>query len=138
MHTRRSFTKWAVLIGALGVLSITSFLAVHTDGLFELGDGFGTSGSADILGSPEQEGCDWADLFDADPTDEEIAAAVEACGGVDAAFVQDQLSQGSAKDDTVFTKGSSKNNDPVSSWKWTTGSSPALKPDQWASTGRNL
>jgi hypothetical protein len=100
-------------------------MAVLDEGLFELGDNLGTAGSADILGTDTQPGCDWADLFDADPTDEDIAAAVEACGGLEGAFVVDQLSQGNSKDDTVFAKGSSKNDDLIAAWRWSTGSTPS-------------
>jgi hypothetical protein len=113
------------LLGAILLISGAVLMAVLNEGLFELGDNLGTPGSADILGSDAQPGCDWADLFDADPTDEEIAAAVEACGGLEGAFVVDQLSQGGSKDDTVFAKGSSKNDDLIATWKWSTGSSPS-------------
>jgi hypothetical protein len=118
------------LSGALITLAILAFsmiglYAVHSNGLFELGDGFGTSGSGDIIGSMSQDGCDWSDLFDADPTEEEIASAVEACGGVGATFVADQLSQGKFKDDTVFATGASKNDALIADWQWNTGSTPA-------------
>jgi uncharacterized repeat protein (TIGR01451 family) len=124
MRERRSYLRWTALLGAVSIISIVGLLAVHFDGLFELGDEFGTPQSADISGSALQDGCDWADLFDADPTDAEIAAAVAACDGIDAAFVADQISQGKAKEETVFAKGSSKNNDPIENWQWLTGSSP--------------
>ncbi len=113
------------LIAALCIISAAVILAVHGDGLFELGNGFDSAGSADIAGDMAQEGCDWADLFDSDPTEAEIAEAVASCGGVSAVFVADQLSQGSFKDDTTFSKGSSKNDQAIASWNWTTGNSPA-------------
>jgi uncharacterized repeat protein (TIGR01451 family) len=117
--------KGLALFGALFLVSVAGLLAVHDDGLFELGDPAGTPGSADILGAPEVAGCDWADLFDADPTEEEIAAAVETCGGLEGAFVADHLAVGGAKDDTSFAKGSSKNDDPIALWRWSTGNAPA-------------
>jgi len=110
---------------AIFAFSIVALRAVHSDGLFELGDTPGTAGSADILGSVSQDGCDWADLFDADPTTEEIAQAVAACGGVKAIFIADELSQGKSKDDTVFVKGSAKNDALIADWQWTTGGSPS-------------
>jgi len=125
MKKGRRYIRGTALVGALLLISGAALMAVLNEGLFELGDNLGTPGSADILGSETQPGCDWADLFDADPTDEEIAAAVEACGGLEGAFVVDQLSQGGSKDDTVFAKGSSKNDDLIATWKWSTGSTPA-------------
>jgi uncharacterized repeat protein (TIGR01451 family) len=124
MRRGRSYLKWTILIAAIALTSAVGLLAVHFDGLFELGDEYGSSQSADIVGSAVQDGCDWAELFDADPTEAEIAVAAAACGGIDAAFVADQLSQGSAKDDTVFAKGSSKNDELIEDWQWLTGSSP--------------
>jgi len=106
MNQGRRFIRGMALVGAILLISGAALMAVLNEGLFELGDNLGTPGSADILGSETQPGCDWADLFDADATDEEIAAAVEACGGLEGAFVVDQLSQGGSKDDTVFAKGS--------------------------------
>jgi len=123
MKILRLISKIA-LIAALCIAPAVVLLAVHGDGLFELGDGFELGGAADISGDPVQAGCDWADLFDADPTEEEIAEAVANCGGISAFFVADQLSQRS-KDDTTFSKRSSKNEDPIADWTWTTGSSPA-------------
>jgi uncharacterized repeat protein (TIGR01451 family) len=114
-----------VLAFLLAVLVVSSSRAVHVDGLFELGDGTLAPGSADILGSDVQPGCDWGDLFDADPTDDEIADAVEACGGIAALFVADDLARAGSKDDTVFTNGSAKNNDPVVLWNWDSSSVPA-------------
>ena len=107
----------AMLMCAWGGVS----LAVHGDGVFELGDGTTKVGSADILGSTAKPGCDWADLFDATPTPEEAASAAAACGGIGAAFVSDPFG---ANDTTTFVQGSSKNDAPITSWKWTTGSSP--------------
>ena len=115
----------AFTIAAILIFSAASLFAIHSNGFFELGDGFGTSGSGDILSSLSQDGCDWSDLFDADPTEEEIATAVEACGGVNATFIADQLSQGKFKDDTVFATGASKNDAPIADWKWDTGGTPA-------------
>lgn len=125
MNGPKSLGRFLALGGVLFVTAaLVTLMAVHSDGLFELGDGTELSGTADIVGSDLQDGCDWGDLFDADPTDAEIAAAVEACGGIDAAFVADQLSVGNLKDDTVFA-GSAKNDAPVTTWTWTTGGSPA-------------
>jgi len=115
----------ALITAAVLIISVVGLFAVHGDGLFELGDGFGTPGSGDIIGSLSQDGCDWSDLFDADPTEEEIAAAVEACGGVNATFLADQLSQGKFKDDTVFATGASKNDALIADWQWDTGSTPS-------------
>src|SRR5262249_23479924 len=52
---------------------------------------------------------------------QEAAAAAAACGGVGAAFVADPFG---AVDTTVFSK-SSKNDAAISTWAWTTGSSPS-------------
>ena len=123
MRLRASAAVFITIV--LFVFSIVALRAVHSDGLFEMGDALGTVGSADILGSLSQDGCDWADLFDTDPTAEEIAQAVEACGGVNAIFIADELSQGKSKDNTVFVKGSAKNDALIADWQWTTGGSPS-------------
>jgi len=115
--------SWAgLMFGLVLVVLTSSLLAVHDESLFELGDSLGLPGSADIAGDSGQAGCDWTDLFDADPTPAEIEAAVDACGGVAAAFAADDLAAGSAKDETSFASG--KNNDPISAWSWKTGNSP--------------
>ncbi len=123
---RRGMLRDGLLVfGILVLLAGTVYLAVHDDGLFELGDGSGGSGTADIVGSDTQPGCDWAELFGADPTPEAIAQAVADCGGVDAAFTTDPLSIGKATDETVFVKGSAKNDTPITEWRWNTGNSPS-------------
>src|SRR5262245_61679229 len=114
-------------VRALGFAAFTvsaALAGVQNDGTFELGNGQGTSGSADIAGSATQAGCDWADIFDATPTPDEFVARARACGGIDAAFFHDQFA-GTGKDDTVFASGSAKNDDPISVWRWGTGSAPA-------------
>jgi uncharacterized repeat protein (TIGR01451 family) len=129
-RSRRPWYKRGLPLAAL-ILAISTapFLAVHLGGLFELGDGTGASGTGDILGSAVQPGCDWADLFNADGSlrDTDMNGtpdAEEVCGGVDAVFIADQLSQKAPKDDTVFTKGSNKNPDLVVDWEWETGNTP--------------
>ena len=117
---RGRFVSWVGAALLLGTWADGSF-ATHISGTFELGDGTNRTGSADILGSAAQPGCDWADLFDGDPTPAEVAAAVAACHGVGAAFVSDPFG---SVDTTSFTKGSSKNDAPISNWQWSTGSSP--------------
>jgi uncharacterized repeat protein (TIGR01451 family) len=124
MRAKTVLSFRAALPAFLLLLFGVVLFAAHVEGLFELGDGLGGPGAADIVGSDAQEGCDWDDLFDADPTPEEIAAAVAACGGVGGAFVADTLSQGGSKDETVFVKGSAKNDAPVASWSWADGSVP--------------
>lgn len=92
--------------------------ATHTRATLEIGP---QPGAADIAGSETAPGCDWADLFDATPTDEEANAAAHACGGVAASFRRDLIG---ASDTTVFKGGSSKNDAPPSAWQWGTGSVP--------------
>ena len=110
---KASWTRMVFVSAVVLSLSVSIFWAVDQNGLFELGDGSGTPGTADILGDPARSECDWADLFDADPTPAEIKAAAVACGGVDAAFLADDRAVGKLTDDTVFTKGSAKNDDPT-------------------------
>lgn len=118
MASRSQSLKWFAFASAVLLVSVASIFAVHTDGLFELGDGNGSPGSGDILASMSQEGCDWDEIFAADGSLK--PGALAACGGVDAAFVADQV----GTDDTVFKNNSSKNNDPVATWSWTTGKAP--------------
>ncbi|MBD3869284.1 MAG: DUF11 domain-containing protein [Acidobacteria bacterium] len=125
MFRRGMLRNGLLFFGILVLLGGAGYLAVHDDGLFELGDGSGATGTADIVGSDTQPGCDWAELFDADPTPEEIAQAAADCGGVDAAFTTDPLSIGKKTDSTVFVKGSAKNDSPISEWRWNTGNSPS-------------
>jgi hypothetical protein len=68
---------------------------VYTAGLFELGDGLappGFAGAADILGSADQPGLDWADLFTAD-------GGLQS-GAHGAVFVADDVSLGSGFEGT--------------------------------------
>ena len=125
MFRRGMFRSGLLIFGLLVLLTGAGYMAVHNDGLFELGDGSGAPGTADIVGSETQPGCDWAELFGADPTPEAIAQAVADCGGVDAAFTTDPLSIGRNTDDTVFVKGSAKNDTPITEWRWNTGNSPS-------------
>jgi hypothetical protein len=110
---------WLGLGIALIVLAMPFMLtlAVHGQGLFELGDGTESPGSADILGSSDQAGPDWADIFDPDGN-------VRSNPGIDEIFVVDSLAAGGATDSTTFTS-SNKNTDPPSIWQWGSGNIPA-------------
>lgn len=126
---------------ALIALFVVPAEAVHSNGLFELGNATASPGSADILGSTAQAGPDWADVFDAGGN------VVDLFGGVTAAFIMDTLSAKGPKDDTTFAGagGSNKNNDAVSNadcaarvppltgsacdtWHWDAGNIP-IKDD---------
>src|SRR5207249_1527050 len=122
----------AALLAALLAVGVTPALAVHNEGLFELGDGAATltPGSADIVGvGGVVAPCDWTDLFDAasQMRASPIAGSVALCGGITASFLADQIAAGSATDDTTFAggTGSDKNDHLINTWHWTTASVPA-------------
>ncbi|MBI3145587.1 MAG: hypothetical protein HYZ18_10085, partial [Pseudogulbenkiania sp.] len=109
---------------ACGGLAPPAFAGVQDNGLFELADDTATPtpGSADILGNQTQPGPDWADIF----TDNSGNPTGGLFGGETAAFVKDDISAGSAVDQTVYSGGpSDKNSDIVTKWTWTTSSVPA-------------
>ena len=113
----RSSATLGVVALAVALFGVSSALAVHDGGLFELGDGATplTVGSGDILGdSSGANGPDWADLFDSGG-----ASLV----GSSATFVSDELSQGGGTDETHFAE-SNKNNDLIATWNWSTGNEP--------------
>lgn len=117
------------ITGSLMLLTVGALFAVGLLDLFELGDGLGTPGSADIIGDGNPaNGPDWADLFNADGSLKDsnsngIPDVKEVYGGVDALFLLDDLAQGKLKDDTVFAE-SNKNNDLTATWNWDTGNVP--------------
>ena len=106
--------------------------AVHGDSvsaLFELGPaGLGTTPAdvtnivSDGSGDP---GPDWTDLFDADGDlrDANGDGRPDA-GGEAATFIADDLAVSGQVDRTVFAS-SNKNDDPVATWNWNTGNTPA-------------
>jgi Prealbumin-like fold domain len=120
----------AAVFVALLFMAGAAALAVD-EGLFELGDGLGTPGSANILGSPTQPGPDWSDLFEPystaagvqwvpkDSNHDGTPDAVEIWGGLTAQFLKDQLAV-SGTDDTSFAT-SNKNDMLISDWEWGTG-----------------
>src|SRR5262245_13944982 len=70
---------------------------IYSAGLFELGDGAappGFAGAADVLGTADQPGLDWGDLFtaDGDPRD----------GIRGAVFIADDVSLGSGFESTAL------------------------------------
>ena len=67
MSSKGVRVRWAALAAAVLLISVSVFFAVHDDGLFELGDGFGAAGSADIVDDPLKDECDWDALFEAAP-----------------------------------------------------------------------
>jgi len=118
---RRRYQLGALLslLALLALIAVPNALAVHDDGLFELGDATGSVGSADIVGDGvDANGPDWDDLFDSDPNvpPGDFNAAVASFGGVTAAFIADDLSAKGPKDATTFSGagGSNKNNDAIS------------------------
>ncbi|MGH9798107.1 MAG: DUF7507 domain-containing protein, partial [Candidatus Polarisedimenticolia bacterium] len=129
--SRRPVVRFAVLAGVLLALSVVTYFAVHGDGLFELGDGTGAPGTADILAdttAPLQPGPDWEDLFNADGSmkdgdNDGDPDFHELYGGVAASFIADDLSQAGQVDDTIFSQ-SNKNNHLISTWNWDTGNNP--------------
>jgi Prealbumin-like fold domain len=126
----RSVIGVSITMMMLALFVVPSALAVHDDDLFELGPAGATP--TNIIGDgAAANGPDWDDLFDADPTQTEIDAAVASFGGVAGAFIMDELSQSSGVDRTTFSGagGSNKNNDVISgggdTWHWDSGNVPA-------------
>jgi Prealbumin-like fold domain len=114
--SRLSFAFF-LLATALLALAIASFLgfrwtvfAVHDDGDFELEGNI----VEDVPGPPP----DWASLFDPN-------RSVQPHGGLDAAIVFDDLSLPGSPDTTVFTAGSSNNNQQPTQWNWGTQAVPS-------------
>ena len=116
-----SGTRWLIVAAsaiAISVLAVAAWFAVdlggsaavHDDDLFELEGDIVENGNA-------ADGPDWDAIFDANGN------VVTLFGGEDAAFLVDDLSQASQKDDTIFA-GSNKNNDLITSWNWDTGNNP--------------
>ncbi len=106
------------LAGIAAIIPLMVVSAVHVEGLFELGDGSETPGSADILGDSVQAGPDWQDIFGADIENPTLH------GGISADFVIDDLAIKGKIDSTTFVSGN-KNTDPVSNWSWGAGNVPA-------------
>jgi hypothetical protein len=102
------------LVGVLLVFSVAVALAVHDEGLFELGDDLGTPGSADIAGDGNQSGPDWADIFGSGGNVDDLH------GGLAAEFIADEISSKQSSDPTTF-ESRNKNSDPISSWEWGAG-----------------
>ncbi|MCH7522944.1 MAG: hypothetical protein IH920_04130, partial [Chloroflexi bacterium] len=101
----------SVLTGAAWfAIDIGGSAAVHDDDIFELEGDIVENGNA-------ADGPDWAAIFDAN------GDVVNLFGGEAAAFLMDDLSQASQKDDTIFA-GSNKNNDLIATWNWDTGNNP--------------
>ncbi|MGD2159263.1 MAG: hypothetical protein PVG32_20470, partial [Anaerolineales bacterium] len=119
--TKTTRLAWVFVISALLlILTFTFAVAVHDDGLFELGDGGDppNPGSADILGSGSQGGPDWADIFIYDTDAEKVITDFSAFPeGIAALFIADGLASKGETDPTTFTS-SNKNNDPISDWIW--------------------
>ncbi len=93
---RRKTARWMAVLGALVIVPAALLLAVHV-GIFELGDGTGAPGTADILGNPLQAGPDWADLFNADGSLKDtdgngVPDFEQIYGGLAAIFVKDDTS----------------------------------------------
>jgi len=108
------------LLGVAICLIVTPAYALDVDssGHFELGDGIGSSGAANILGDDvTQPGPDWANIFDGDGN------VLNLFGGVGAAFAQDDLSLKGLVDSTIFAS-SNKNGDLVATWQWNKGNTP--------------
>jgi hypothetical protein len=90
--TIRIFTLLACCLAAGGASALAQ--GVYSAGLFELGDGQappGFAGAADILGTADQSGPDWGNLFNA-------AGGLQA--GARGAFVADDVSLGSGFEGT--------------------------------------
>src|SRR3990172_10572299 len=117
---RDSRGRWlissAIAVSLLAVLSVVWFAgglsgeAVHGTHYFEV--------EGDILDTPAGGAPDWGSIFDAN------GDIVDLAGGVEAAFLMDDISPQGATDDTSFEgsgSSSNKNNDPVSTWNWSTG-----------------
>jgi hypothetical protein len=121
MNLRSSLLGTGPILFGLGLLLALGTLAgaappayaqgVYGSGLFELGDGQpppGTPGTADVLGSADQAGPDWADLFDAtgklrddypydgdgNPLGNGVPDYLELYGGTWAFFADDYVSKG--------------------------------------------
>lgn len=150
---RRRHRRWALvgrrtrarvgiavfMVGTMVVGLDSPVGAVHDEGLFELGNGIDppVPGSGDIAGSNSQAGPDWADLFgvggalkDADsdgvptPVDDDDTDPTVGDADFEAAtFLVDDRSTKGLTDRTIFAT-SNKNNDPISSWQWSTGNNP--------------
>jgi hypothetical protein len=91
----------AVGLAAVGAPARASGL--YGAGLFQLGDGkvpVGFSGMARIERAAGQKGPDWADLFDANG--EPVARLHARFGGTWALFIADDVSRGTAPDDTAL------------------------------------
>lgn len=115
---RQSLVVTATALMTLGITS-SAFAAVDNNGLFQLGDGNHTPGSGTIQPQNPVPPPDWANLFDSSGN------VVNLYGGITAAFVRDDISAGSAVDNTVYSGGpGDKNQDPISQWTWTTSSVP--------------
>ena len=112
----------AALVMAL-VVPLNLAFAVHDDGLFELGDGMATPGSADIVGlEPDNDLVpDWSNLFGS--SGQLKPEALPTYGGLAAVFIKDELSAKGAVDSTTFT--GSKNDAPHSAWTYVSGKVPA-------------
>jgi hypothetical protein len=85
----RIFTLLACCLVAGGASALAQ--GVYSAGLFELGDGLapqGFAGAADILGTADQPGLDWGDLFTAEG------------GALGAVFIADDISLGSGFEGT--------------------------------------
>jgi hypothetical protein len=123
VNHRRQITLGALALTIALTAGVATVLAVHNDNLFELGPGIATDegGLTNILGDGVAgNGPDWADIFD------QNGKVVNLFGGNGAVFVKDDVSAGSATDNTVYSGGpSDKNKDTVSQWTWTTSSVPA-------------
>ncbi len=112
------------MLAALLFPTLYTARAVHNDNLFELGPGLSSDegGLTNILGDGVvSNGPDWSDLFTSSGT--LVSGALATFGGIAGAFLPDDNSQKSPKDNTVFVV-SSKNQDPISAWSWGTSSVP--------------
>ncbi|MCH7998873.1 MAG: choice-of-anchor D domain-containing protein, partial [Chloroflexi bacterium] len=105
-----AITISALAVAAWFAMDIGGSAAVHDDDIFELEGDIVENGNA-------ADGPDWGAIFNAD------GSVASLFGGVDAAFLMDDLSQASQKDDTIFA-GSNKNNDLIATWNWDTGNNP--------------
>jgi hypothetical protein len=102
VNHRRQITLGALALTIALTAGVATVLAVHNDNLFELGPGIATDegGLTNILGDGVAgNGPDWADIFD------QNGKVVNLFGGNGAVFVKDDVSAGSATDNTVYSGG---------------------------------
>lgn len=136
-RVRRAIAPVAIIGALLASLFATAVLAVHDEGLFEVGPGPGgtEAGITNILAHDDDAGPDWGSIFNAN------RAVVGLGDGIAAAFLADDLAQKNLTDKSTFSGagGSNKNNDFINdedagvvngdTWHWDTGSGLPPKDD---------